>query len=218
MKYQICHFNLKWTLSLRSHLCIGCVCVFFFFLGVLCSDGTAHVSKELEVGAFISKSDSVPQQSMEHFASDLLREWGWNWMIACCVTGQVTGGCISELEGRQSYMPSPCVLLPVPRYWIPSWDQKQFEALQQHHYIFMPLSAFISTECIKFGCMSVDITGPSGLYTQHMHCSKCKLIYVCELSTQKSTAPYAFWFMQDHKRNFDVTRLAPVLEKGCEIV
>ncbi len=147
------------------------------FLGVFYSDGTAHVSKELEVGAFISKSDSVPLQSMEHFASDLLREWGWNWMIACCVTGQVTGGRISELEGRQSYLPSPCVLLPVPRYWIPSWDQKQFEALQQHHYIFMPLSAFISTECIKFGRMWAESTGASGVLAayalQQMHVDLC---------------------------------------------
>lgn len=107
MKFQICHFNLKWTLSLPSHLCVGCVCVcgiflFLFFLGMLCRYGTAHVSKELEVGAFISKSDSVPQQSMEHFASDLLRECGWNWMIACCVTGQVTGGCILK-AGNLTY-------------------------------------------------------------------------------------------------------------------
>lgn len=196
-------------------LCVW-VCVLLFFLGVLCSDGTAHVSKELEVGAFISKSDSVPQQSMEHFASDLLREWGWNWMIACCVTGQVTGGCISELEGRQSYMPSPCVLLLVPRYWIPSWDQKQFEALQQHHYIFMPLSAFISKECIKFGCMSADITGPSGLYTQHMHCSKCLMIY--DFAWTKTHTVLCSSRAHKHKHNFDVTRLAPVLEKGCEIV
>ncbi len=147
------------------------------FWGVLYSDGTAHVSKELEVGAFISKSDSVPQQSMEHFAGDLLCEWDWNWMIACCVTGQVTGGCISELEGRQSYLPSPCVLLTVPRYWIPSWDQKQFEALQQHHYIFMPLSAFISTKCIKFGRMGAESIGASGVLAayalQQMHVDLC---------------------------------------------
>lgn len=174
------------------------------FLGVLYSDGTAHVSKELEVGAFISKSDSVPQQSMEHFAGDLLREWGWNWMIACCVTGQVTGGCISELEGRQSYPPSPCVLLPVPRYWIPSCDQKQFEALQQHHCIFMPfhfqgIHKIWSHECREHRCK----------WGTHSICIAANAFWFMCASSQQRRA--------QHRTRFDVTLLESVLEKVVKL-
>lgn len=55
-------------------------------------------------------------------------------------------------------------------------------------------------------------------YVQHMRCSKCMLIYVCEISAQKSAAPYVIWLVRDHKHDFDVTRLASVLEKGAKIV
>lgn len=139
------------------------------FLGALCSDKTPHVSKELKTGALVSKSDSVPLKSLEHFAGDLPHESCWNWMIACCVTGQVTGGCISRLEGRQSHIPGPCVPHPVPRYWIPGWDQKQFEDLQHLHYIFMPGSAFISTECIK-SRVSADGAGARAAYASLQMC------------------------------------------------
>lgn len=80
----------------------------------------------------------------------------------------------------------------------------------------MPLSAFISTECIKFGRMSVDSTGASGLRAtyalQQMHADLC----LWDLGTEE--APYVIWLVQDHKHDFDVTRLASVLEKGAKIV
>jgi len=82
----------------------------------------------------------------------------------------------------------------------------------------MPLSAFISTECIKIGRMSVDSTGASGIHAtyalQQMHADLC----LWALGTEERTAaPYAIRFVQDHKHDFDVTRLPSVLEKGGKL-